>query len=403
MGQSESDTRHHGVSAWGGLPIAAGWLICAGLAGSMFAPAEAALLLCTMAAAECLGRLLVLGWAGQGTKEQALPNQWGQALGAVLLRWLLFVSALGLLLAADALPFLRGKPLAALCLAGSALLLSLMHLAVALRRARGAATWPFAARLLLAAAVIWALEQLSRPSSEILLATLFLLWLLMALALLRGAPAPFATDPSSNPGPQGATLGPALLRYGDMLIVLCLLPPGPALGYILLRGAGLALSMALQPLLIAAEERLSAGAPGAFAPAAARLNLGLLLIGGGLGLAILTLYELIPAQMSLLRGAGPEVLAWHLLAAAAPALFGAGPLFMTLTGMRREWGVLSLGAALLMGSLAYGLTLSTPLAFAQLHAGAQLTSHVLAAWIIGRRHGVWPGPTALLFRHIRLL
>ena len=269
-------------------------------------PADAAVQLCAMAAAECLGRLLVLGWVGEDAPTEDLAPLWSQALGVVLLRWIGLVAVLAVLLAANALPFLQGRPLAALCLAGSALLLSLMHLAVALRRARGAATWLFAVRLLFAAVMIRGLEALSEPTAETLLAALFLLWLLLALVLLRGAPALFGPDHSdaTKVDARTAVLGPALMGYGDILIAVCLLPPGPALGYLVLRGAGLAVAMALQPLLTAAATRLRAAGPRGFPAAAARLNLGLMLIGGGLCLAMLTLYEVIPAQMTLLSGAG---------------------------------------------------------------------------------------------------
>ncbi|MEX3316357.1 hypothetical protein [Sulfitobacter sp. PS-8MA] len=264
--------------------------------------------------------------------------------------------------------------------------------------------------MILAAGLVWSLDHIAETTPELQLATLLLLWLLWVLILWRGLPSPFGEGRRSRRHYLRETLlsiGPALLATIDVLILFSLFSPRTVTGYLVLRAGGLAVTRAMHPVKVAAQARLRAAAVNGNTPSfvvnAARLNLGLLLIGGGICVGILALFSVLTPLFPPPFEAEKAVLSWLLLGAAAPALFGAGPLFLTITGQRREWALMSLTGAFLMAGLAYGLRVQTPLALAQLYAALQLVTFGTAAAVIGQRRGVWPGLTALLFRRIRLL
>jgi len=394
-----------------GMFLGAGWLSFVFVAEAILNRGDFSLVLSAMVLGEILGRFLVLGWVPIDRSDRPLNDSGSQALGAVLVRWIILVAVIAFAAAVElANPFIN-QPTVGLYLAGGSLSLALAHLATAQRVAlRRSGKGFFAARILFATALVWGLDQISEISHGLLLAALALLWLLLTLALMRGLPTPFGNENLERQERLRETLlaiGPALLGVVDLLILFWLLSPGLAVGYLMMRAGGMVVLAAMYPVQAATSARLAVNRScenmEAFAADAARVNLGLLLIGGGSSVGILALQPLLPPQFGTFVGADPAMLMWILLGASSPAYFGAAPLFMSIIGLRREWALLSLAGALLMVGLAYGTRVSTPLALAQTYAAVHLVTAAVAAAIIGRKRGVWPGLTALMAGRIRLV
>ena len=157
-------------------------------------------------------------------------------------------------------------------------------------------------------------------------------------------------------------------------------------------------SAALDPL----TELFRHERPILFRAAAARLNLGFLLLGGGASLAILALGTALRVEIGLSNDSA-MVLFWLVVAQGAPAIFGAFDVLLFATSARRSITNLTWFFAI-ASSLAiycFGRDAAVNLAFA--YAGCQIMFSAIAATVVIRELGIWPGVTAVLHRQIKLL
>ncbi|WP_093738465.1 hypothetical protein [Sulfitobacter delicatus] len=408
MGYSNIAEAPNMPSAAGAVLLAGGWLSFAVIANEVMIPSDFSLVLVALTIAEVIGRLLVTGWVSIDRETHLFS--WSHSLASIMLRWVAFVAMLGVLFAVAPMPLLIGQPISMLYIAGASLALSVSNLAAAQRSALHQNRYNiFPLRMVFAAALLWGLDEISEIDAGLLLSALLLLWLAVAVTLLQGLPSPFSEVGSPRQPQLRKTVlafGPALLKVADILILPCVLSPVPAAGYIGMRAGGLLTIFTLSSVQAATRERLKRNsAPSLaaeFAADAARLNLGLLLIGGGVSVGILVIQPYITPHFSPFASGDVTVLLWILLGALAPALLGAAPVLLSLTGHRREWALISFVGVLLLAALTYSLRISTPLGLAQVYAAVQLATIACAALIIGRTRGVWPGLTAVLFRRIRL-
>lgn len=144
----------------------------------------------------------------------------------------------------------------------------------------------------------------------------------------------------------------------------------------------------------------------AFRAAAARFNLGIVLISGAI--AVLLLWAGPPVLTALgvpLPGLAENLLTWLLLGQSAPVLFGATTVIMrasgrgSFVGLSRLIGAGLFGSSVLWAGLVVGMI--EPLFMAQALVASQLAQAALCA-ILLTQAGVWPGLTALLHPQIRL-
>lgn len=135
---------------------------------------------------------------------------------------------------------------------------------------------------------------------------------------------------------------------------------------------------------------------------AARTNLGFLLIGGG-GIV----FFFLSAQFSLGQThSNPDlivpIMIWLFVSHCGPVIMGASDLLMSITGMhaQKSW-VLLLWASTAVGTILF-LAPDNPVTFAMWVATFHIGYSTHLALVLGLRHGVWPGITALLQKELKL-
>jgi hypothetical protein len=150
------------------------------------------------------------------------------------------------------------------------------------------------------------------------------------------------------------------------------------------------------------ERSFLLGKHGEFSALAARLNLGVLLIGGGFSLAILAIGPFCAILLGLHGPSMQGVLLWLVLGAASQVFFGATDMLLKTAGMA------GLMALLCTASTAFFVVavLASPspdaVFLAQCFAAMHLIRYAIASVILVRKFSVWPGLTALFLRQIKL-
>lgn len=360
-------------------------------------PAKAfSLALGTLVLAECLSLILTRArlMPGGSTARQDLM---AQALGG----WVLLCLAVMAFYRFDLMPFFAGQPLAVLMLLGLTLILSLLEFTRAgVRPTRGHDV----ARILFWVFLWQAIDYVDELTLDLalgaaLLGALSLLLLRMVRQNGKVVPLEIA-DRRAKAQVNWAS-------YIDLLVFPLLLGGAEALIYLVARAMAQVLIAAVAEigtqargsLIASGSRRDSAG----FNALAARLNLGILLVGGGLGVVLLTAGDYLPNVLGYdLSGLGP-VLGWLLLAGAAPAFFGATDTLMGVSAMHRQATILHLAAAVFFCATVFGIGQISALVMAQTYAVCALAQALLAAVLLARSVGVWPGLTAILLRQIKLL
>ncbi len=389
---------------------AVGWCVLFVACQGAMGPGDQAVVLFTLALAEAASAVMLAGCDGS-KNHGGLVERWPAALGQVLLRWCLFSLALVAAAGAGLLGFFASHPMAVICLAGLALLLSLLRMTAACRSALGRFGAAAAdGRNLLLAGMISAIAVLTPVGVELFLGAAILGLLCLLLLLLIGLPGSLARHGRSTTASNhlcvlsGAQL---VLRQTDLVLAGFILAPPAALVYLIARAMGQVVTLTLDQLQLAAlcpaqAAYRSMGARGLVA-AAARINLGVLLVGGGIAVTVLTAAPFVTDLAGDRTGQVGPVLFWCVLGAAAPAIFGATPLLMRAAGAGRDVGLIAVAGCVVLCAIAATTGLTTPLEIARLAAGTELGAAAVSALILGVRVGVWPGLTALLFRQIRLL
>lgn len=197
-----------------------------------------------------------------------------------------------------------------------------------------------------------------------------------------------------------------VIRFPDLLLAPWFLDSAELKLYFWVRVASLAIPLALFGLSHSVTAKLEAlsqtGNSLGFRAAAARVNLGYLMVCGSMALMILIGAPYSAALLGYSNAGFSDALIWVVLGQAAPILFGATGLLMHVEnrGTINEL-LLGLTAALFVASI-FALEAGTAVTVAQTLGVAQLTHSAICA-ILLTQSGVWPGLTALFQKEIKLL
>ncbi|MEH6831272.1 MAG: hypothetical protein V7661_10570 [Sulfitobacter sp.] len=194
-------------------------------------------------------------------------------------------------------------------------------------------------------------------------------------------------------------------RYPDLLLVFWLLEGLALSAYLLARISSLTIPFALQflgagvsphlRLLSQAEDQIPLQA------AAARVNLGYLMVCGAMALIVLVSMPYIAEMLELSHPDGSDILIWLVVGQAAPIFFGATGVLMQAVDRGTVNEILyALTATFFIVSILVQ-SAGTAVIIAQTLAVAQLTHAAICA-ILLTHLGVWPGLTALFHKEIKL-
>ena len=202
--------------------------------------------------------------------------------------------------------------------------------------------------------------------------------------------------------------GEVLMRHGDILIVLALVPdPALWLPYLIAKALSEVMVVIFDQMGDAAMPKLrdafQAPRLHAFNAVSARLNLGFLLIGGGTTVLMIGLFKMFEPFLDGVAVGSSAILTWLLLGQCGPAIFGATGWIMKAGDLGRLnkalAGLSVVSTALVLLSVGFG----DPLTFAKAFALCQLAGSALGAGLLVYLLGIWPGVTAVLFRQLKLL
>lgn len=357
--------------------------------------------------AEGLAMVMV---AGFGEAEKLPKMGWLEGLENLLVRWVsACVVFLGALIA-DLLPLFQGNPVLLICALGLALCLSVLRLVSSCRWSfTGRKTvWPVVRWAILGLLVFW-ISELAKAEALPTIGLAVLVVLVMTMIQMRGIRAMLSLHPAAladNSPENLLALAAKIVPVLDILILPFLLPPSAAAAYLGARAVAMVIELGV--LLLCRRSRrgivqaAGAGGQAAFRIMAARLNLGMLFIGGGLGLGVLSgapyLARIMDGPMLEFRG----LLIWLILAQMSPAIFGAADLLLDVARHRRDTFLVRLGGIICFSAAAAFARPDTAMLLAQQVAILHLALGGALACVLAWRTGIWPGLTALCFRQIRL-
>lgn len=194
-----------------------------------------------------------------------------------------------------------------------------------------------------------------------------------------------------------------VVRASDVLIAVLMLDGRLLHAYLLAR----ALSVLVPCSLLLLEAKVSpqlatlVSDKPLFQAAAARVNLGYLIISGSLALLVLLLAPRVAGSAGIEGDSLQEILVWMLIGQVSPILFGATRMLMQVMDRRVFYDLLTLlTTALFMIGVAL-LPDRSAVFIAQSLAAAQLAQSAVCALLL-TQCGVWPGLTALLHKEIKL-
>lgn len=395
-----------------GLPlIGLGWLATFIILLSNMNKDDLSLVVGTLVLAELFGSLLVVGW-----RANELPMLDAKdVLARILVRWMFLCVLVVALSTSDLLHFYMGKPLALLCALGLTLGLAVLKLgSVSLYVAQRSwlSTFTISARLLFQAGSTFLVSLFTTLNDDLVLALYLFINVLIIFCYLPSLLALWHRSPVG--GASAITVGksvneavPCLVKNFDLIMVSFTFSPILALPYLVARCMVHLVTVVLDLLEASAVSGLSRSFATqnklAFSAASARINLGMLLIGGATVLLMLSLETAFDIQSTVTVGKAKDVLWLLLLGAVARMAFGAVFALMCATGMRRDAMVLGL-ATIGVFFLCHTISTNVPkdVALAKSHAISQLFYTGSCAALIALRLRVWPGLTALLFRQIKL-
>lgn len=136
---------------------------------------------------------------------------------------------------------------------------------------------------------------------------------------------------------------------------------------------------------------------------AARLNLAIFFIGSGIAIGTLATGKLLAPVFESSQPIFLSVLLWCVARYSSKAVFGTYEDILILKGMKVISDAFNLAS--LSGLLLYFflLPMQTIENFSMVLAISHLLPAALSAGIVAIRYGIWPGPTAIFFRQIKLL
>lgn len=193
--------------------------------------------------------------------------------------------------------------------------------------------------------------------------------------------------------------------WADVILLLFVLHGEGLLAYLVARGIAAMIPLCLGRLEARTAVRLAQAYrrdPGAFRALAARLNLGVLLIGGAVALVTLAVVPVIDAGIWGGQRRLASIAPWLILAVAAPVVFGATDLLLGVAGAGKTLTSLRWCAVLGLICAAVIQDDLTEVGLAQTVAVSHLGFASVTALLLARRAGIWPGLTALFLHRIRL-
>lgn len=390
---------------FGGWLHALGWLAVFGVLHMRLDISALSTVCLTLVLAELLSSASL-----SGVHPQNPTRNWQDLLCHILCRWM----AMSFLIVAMPViwpqPFFHAQPFAVVCLIGLSLALAVLKLFDALTNQSGGPWSRFLQlRMLLSAMSLLVISRFGTLHADIALLSVLLTYLALLISpLIRALPPSGATAGISiNSGQSLNSLAPLISQNLDLVVVPFLFPPEPVLHYLTARGLVQIVPLTSQHLLALAYPGLLLARKStygcAFTQTAARLNLGLLLVGGAAGLFAMACLE-IGQSWSIGRSIAVDGLFyWLLIGACAPVLFGATQVLSSVAQMRRDATLVHLAGIIAFFVILKGTRDITPPECARIFAVLQLMTSASVAGLLAYREGIWPGLTALFFRQIRLL
>lgn len=197
-----------------------------------------------------------------------------------------------------------------------------------------------------------------------------------------------------------------LVLHADLIVAAFLLSADQVLIYLVLRAIAELVGIVIDKVQRAARPALEYSFAnqnlGHFAAAAARINLGVMLIGGATASLVLIATKYLSQKTFL--GLEQHSLAFFLLVMrhAMPCIFGAAPFFLIVSRRKADTKLLDTIFVCMFVSSAVLLVPESPSALARIHLVCVAAYAGGAAIIVGKGFGVWPGITAVLCRRIML-
>ena len=193
------------------------------------------------------------------------------------------------------------------------------------------------------------------------------------------------------------------MRASDVLIVVWILDGRLLYAYLLARALSVIVPCSLLLLEAKVSPRLATLVSNQplFQAAAARVNLGYLIISGSLALLVLLLAPGVAGLAGVAGESLQEILVWMLIGQVSPILFGATRMLMQVMDRRVFYDLLTLVTTALF---LIGVALMpdrSAVFIAQSLAAAQLAQSAVCALLL-TQCGVWPGLTAMLHKEIKL-
>lgn len=334
-----------------------------------------------------------------------LPDGGGEfkpsdAIARILTGWVVVCVLLISFFQMNFLTFFDGLPFAGLSFLGLTLVLALLkYTARSTKLGRTISTM----RFVLAAFFLKGVVFLGAYNIDLLLAVVLLNHLLVSVLVFalsrREMDRPFVCHDRS--------ILDRAFQNSDLLIVPFVLSGSASAIYIGARCLVMALTeilavlgSAATPTLDRARERYDQVG---FITAAARLNLGFLLMGGGIALGTLAVGPYFADAMGQSKAEFHLVLVWAVFGACAPVLFGATDTLLVAVGKKSVGRLFALGTFAVFAAAVISTPAPSAIFVAQCFAAMQILRVAAAAALLAKFAGVWPGLTALLLRQIRLL
>jgi len=195
------------------------------------------------------------------------------------------------------------------------------------------------------------------------------------------------------------------IKYIDIPIAPWTLEKKALYAYLIARVASLLMPWALSVLEYKVAPQITSIAQGQlqlqFQAAAARVNLGYLMVCGAMALLVLYVGPYLAVLVGVADPMFGEILLWLVIGQSAPALFGATSLLMHALDRAFFYNlILGLTALFFLVCIA---TVGAPdgRVLAQTLAAGQLAQACVCALLL-TKSGVWPGLTALFHKQIRI-
>lgn len=358
---------------------------------SFLSASDIGVILGVIAGAEMFAYLFLQGKTANSTLENLVAC------------WIALCVAVSFAVFLEGIAVFKGQPIAALCLLGMTLPLSLMRFYTLSCAISVFAQVVYSARLIVFALGFWILNQLAPASVELIVAFSVFLVAMMLAAVLWGRDKAAESQATQGISNQGML---SWLKYADVLVAASLFPPTIFFPYLVAKGISMILVAFLRGFEISTQPQLSAAVAAQdqarFAAITARINLGILLMIGGLAVGLLGILPLISLFPIIDLQTVHSIALWLLLAESVPALCGATTLILRNIGFKIYDRSLTILGCLVFLSLSFALPTENSVQVAKTYATVQICIGFAGAVVLAVKAGVWPGVTAVLFRQIRL-